>query len=142
MPERQGIVGIIMQDVSGVMDLVKQKNTGQTDIDLKREEEVEARLENLKKHNRGDLVSLELLSYTLDRDPKVREVALKGLLDMDGSFSSMSVIKRVVDMGIFIVETEDGGEEVATAKKLLKNHLNDGDFFYPISRVINKPIGA
>ncbi len=142
MSERLGLVGIIMQDVGKVMDLVKQKETDQMGIDLKREDEIGVRLSNLKKYNRGDLVSLELLSYTLDRDPRVREIALKGLLDMDGSYSSPSVVKKVIDKGIFIVESEDGGEAVMIAKRLLQNHINDSDFSYPISRAINASIGA
>ena len=119
MQERNDIVGVIENDVNDLMrSAIGNKNSLGVD-----RESVISQVDRLACHNRGDLVTMELMQHTLSQNPFVREIAIRGLIVVDDKTNNNDSVKRnAIARMLSIMEDEEEDSVRELANKYLDNN--------------------
>ena len=114
MQERIDIIDKISEDVNGLMRRVINN-------EIITEKDKEEQASKLRVHERGDLVTLELLPQTLNSNISIREMALRGLIAVDNINESVKN-KAVTRMLLIKEDGEEGSFIRELASKYLENN--------------------
>jgi hypothetical protein len=119
MQQERGVVGEIMD---GVSDLMKRVINNEI-VSLEDRKEQASRLVD---YQQADLVTLELLPQTLNRNPLVREMAMRGIIAVNGTNDknnkSKEIDRKVYDRVLSLIKDD---EEEPIVKELAGDYLRN-----------------
>jgi hypothetical protein len=122
MQERIDMVSAVMVDVGELIGNARSIERSQDDSSLTKNSVI-SQVSRLERHERGDLVTRELLPHTFDKNPFVREIAVRGLVAVNKNNRNEIVRSSALKRALFLSNDEKEGSVIKElAREFLENN--------------------